>query len=118
MAQKPRIDKRVMRRHGERGPGKKKLAFREALRKYAEDRNVDPHFWMVDLLKRKGVKLELKLQAAKELAQYLEPKLRSVEVSGNEDKPLVIASAEERKKRIEELLAKRNGASDTPAHVG
>jgi hypothetical protein len=54
---------------------KRKAEFRAALRKYAEDHGVDPPYWMVDLLTRKGVKLELKFQAAKELAQYLEPEI-------------------------------------------
>jgi cytochrome c553 len=34
------------------------------------------------------VRLEVKLQAAKEVAQYLEPKLRAVEVSSDPDRPL------------------------------
>ena len=70
---------------------KAKRDFRKALRRYAADKNVDPHFWMVDLLKKPGVRMELKLQAAKELAQYLEPKLRAVEVSGDPDNPVVFA---------------------------
>jgi hypothetical protein len=54
---------------------KKKRESRAAQRKYAADKGVDPHFWMVDLLTRKGVRLELKFQAATELAQYLEPNI-------------------------------------------
>lgn len=69
---------------------KKKQAFREALRKYGEKVGVDPHFWMYDLMKRKGVRLDLKFQAAKELAQYLEPKLRSMQVSGDTENPLMV----------------------------
>ena len=64
---------------------------------------------MADLIKRRGVRLELKLQAAKELAQYKQPKLRAVEVTGNEEKPLVIKDASERQARIQELQAKLNG---------
>lgn len=43
---------------------------------------------MADVLKKPGVALEIKMQAAKELAQYLEPKLRSTELSGNNDNPV------------------------------
>ena len=69
---------------------KGKVEFRKALRKYAQDRNADPHYWMVDLMCKKGVRYELKLQAAKELAQYLEPKLRAVEVSGDPEHPIIL----------------------------
>ena len=72
-------------------PNKKKEAFRAALRKYMGAKKVDPHHYMVDLLADQDVEdLSLKFQAAKELAQYLEPKLRSVEVTGDEDNPLSV----------------------------
>lgn len=86
---------------------KDKEDFRQRIRKYCEANNVDPFMYMADLIKKKGVLHQVKLIAAKELAQYLEPKLRSVEISGNEDKPLVMTTPEERAKRIAELEAKR-----------
>jgi len=77
---------------------REKLEFRDRLRRYMKDRNIDPHYFMIDLIaddstqlvpNSKGemvevpaVPLDLKFQAAREVAQYLEPKLRSMEVSG------------------------------------
>lgn len=99
-------------------PNKKKMAFREALRKYCDDLNVDPHYWMADLLAKRRVKAELKLQAAKELAQYLEPKLKSVEVIGDPERPLYLGveqlTPEERVARIEELWRKRQAGQALP----
>lgn len=58
---------------------------------------------------------ELKFQAAKELAQYLEPKLKSVEVTGDPENPLYMGieqlTPEQRIARIAELWEKRNGVS-------
>jgi hypothetical protein len=45
---------------------------------------------MVDLLTKKRVKNELKLQAAKELAQYLQPKLRAIELTGEDGGPMQV----------------------------
>jgi hypothetical protein len=68
---------------------KRKEAFRVRLQAYCVDKDVDPHLYMVDLIADPLLEdRSLKFQAAKELAQYLEPKLRAVEVSGNPDQPL------------------------------
>ena len=66
----------------------RKIAFRERLRRYMSARKVDPHYWMVQLLADPEASTDHKLQAAKELAQYLEPKLRAIELSGDADNPL------------------------------
>lgn len=63
-------------------PNKQQGNFRERLEAYAKAKGVEPHFWMVDLLAKKGVRLEVKCRIAQELAQYLHPKLRATEVSG------------------------------------
>lgn len=93
-------------------PNKKKMAFRDALKKYCDDRHVDPHYWMVDLLVKQRVGVELKLQAAKELAQYLEPKLKSVELKGDAEHPLYVAydqlTPEQLEARVLALWEKRN----------
>ena len=68
----------------------KKREFRQALLRYCADKHVDPFFWMVDLLTKKRVKNELKLQAAKELAQYLQPKLRAIELTGEDGGPMQV----------------------------
>ena len=79
---------------------KHKASFRESLRAYCAELGVDPHRFMADLLadtslvtlgvdaygamlQGPAVSLALKFQAAKELAQYLEPKLKATEHSGD-----------------------------------
>jgi hypothetical protein len=93
-------------RTGERRGGRAKGAknkhpstFRTGLRQYCEALGVDPHRFMAEMLADTAeivygvdshgapivgpaVKKDLKLQAAKELAQYLEPKLKATEHSG------------------------------------
>lgn len=100
---------------------KRKLAFRERLKKYCEDKGVDPHFWMVDVLTKQRVTYDLKLQCAKELAQYLEPKLRAIELSGSAEHPLHITyTLEQRLQSAHAGLEKvRNGhAAPVPATPG
>jgi hypothetical protein len=80
-------------------------AFRDRLRAYCEHLGVDPHEFMAQLLANNevitlgvdehgtpmaqpAVPIAIKFQAAKELASYLEPKLRSVELTGDPDRPL------------------------------
>jgi hypothetical protein len=70
------------------------------LRAYCDQLGVDPHKFMADMIAdvsevaigvdetgrpivRPAVSKELKLNAAKELAQYIEPKLKAVEHSGD-----------------------------------
>jgi hypothetical protein len=83
---------------------KAKTAFRERLQAYATRHKVDPHYFMVKTLaddstttrltlegvtvKVPTVSMALKVQCAKELAQYLQPKLRSVELTGDPDNPV------------------------------
>ena len=67
---------------------KDKVAFRDRMKKYCADHNCDPHEWMADVLNKQKVPMEIKIQAAKELAQYLEPKLKSTEITGGEGGPL------------------------------
>ena len=89
-------------------PNKRKTVFRTALRAYCDSINVDPHHYMADILADEttiiygldkdghaiegpAAKPELKLNAAKELAQYLEPKLKAIEHTGNAEKPIVVS---------------------------
>ena len=67
---------------------KEKQAFRDKMRKYCAANGTNPHEWMADILKKPGVTMEIKIQAAKELAQYLEPKLRSMELGSDAANPL------------------------------
>jgi len=86
-------------------PNKSKVEFRAALRKYCEDRHAHPHYWLADLLTRKGVRIELKLQAARELCRYIEPQLKSVDMQGSLETPGMTGS-------IQDLLAWFQGLSD------
>ena len=91
---------------------KGKQEFRKALLRYCADKSVDPFYWMVDLLTKKRVKNELKMLAARELAQYLQPKLKSIEITGDKEHPLHLIATlavEQRQARIEALLQKREG---------
>jgi hypothetical protein len=88
-------------------PNKGKRGFREALRAYCAQLGVDPHRFMAEMMVNDelvpiGVSLTgepilapavsatLKLHAARELAQYLEPKLKAIEHSGDVDKPVAV----------------------------
>ena len=88
---------------------KDKTAFRDKIWAYCEERGIDPFKYMVNLLASPRTKQEIRFAAAKELAQYLEPKLRAVQLSGDRENPVVVQDATQRQMRIEELLAKRNG---------
>ncbi len=98
------------RKTGGRQPGaanRTKRAFRERLQAYATRYKVDPHDWMVRCLadattqvigitdagtplEAPTVSVALKLQCARELAQYLQPKLRSIELTGAADSPVEV----------------------------
>lgn len=73
-------------------PNKRKADFRAALQAYAEEKHVDPHYWMIDLIADPDADIGHKVQCAKEVAQYLQPKLKAMdlEISGNPEKPLVV----------------------------
>ena len=83
---------------------KEKRAFRDRIKEYCAAKGIDPFEFMVDTIGKPRVPYALRLKAAAELAQYLEPKLRAVEVTGNPDKPLVIQDPEARKARITALI--------------
>jgi hypothetical protein len=76
------------RRRGDANRAKKQ--FRDLLRQYCVEKGVNPFYFMADLLAKKRLSLSVKLLAAKELAQYLEPKLRSTELTGDPEKPVAL----------------------------
>lgn len=57
----------------------KQTALKNSLEAYCKDRNVDPHFYMVDLLADPKVDPSLRFMAAKELAQYMRPKMKAID---------------------------------------
>ena len=72
-------------------PNRAKAAFREELQAYCDDRDFNPFFAMVELaMDRTLDDQHLRFLALKELCQYLQPKLRSVELTGDSDRPLHI----------------------------
>jgi hypothetical protein len=87
-----------------------KQAFRVRLREYCASIGVDPHYYMADMIADTEevvlgvsdtglvimgpkIKPSEKLKAATELAQYIEPKLKSVdmELSGNQARPIIVS---------------------------
>lgn len=88
---------------------KSKVLFRERLNRYLKTKRVDPWYFMAQCIADESmveriaadgtvvlvpaVSLEHKIQCAKELAQYLQPKLRSVELSTDPESPLQILQA-------------------------
>jgi hypothetical protein len=93
---------------------KKKREFRELVAAYCKKKGVDPFEFFVDVIageaivgKDEHIRIEHKLTAAKELAQYLQSKLRSVEVTVVPEVPKVHTDAEVRHERIAALEKKR-----------
>ena len=66
-------------------PNKEPSAFRTQLQAYCDSIGADPHKTMADMIVDPEADKPLKFNAAKELAQYLQAKLKSVEHSGSLD---------------------------------
>ena len=86
---------------------KKKQEFRERIAAYCRLKKVDPFEYFVDLLARRGAKVEHKLQAATQLAAYMEHKLKSIEMKVIPEVPKAHTDAEVRHERIDALEKKR-----------
>jgi hypothetical protein len=71
-------------------PNKAKQDFRSRLQAYCTRHQVDPFFAMVKMLADPALEPTLHFACAKELAQYLQPKLRSVVLSGDPQQPIEI----------------------------
>jgi hypothetical protein len=69
---------------------REKEAFREALNRYITRKRANPFYLMVRMVADDEAPLPLRLAAAIQLAQYLQPKLRSVVLTGDADSPLEI----------------------------
>ena len=66
------------------------LAYAKKVAKENKLKHADPHYTMIDMMIDRTVTADLRFQCAKELAQYLQPKLRAIEVVGEDGEPLVI----------------------------
>ena len=72
-------------------PNRAKLAFREELQKYCDDLGFDPFHALVHMAMDEHLDNDqLRFAALKELCQFLQPKLRSVELTGDEARPLAL----------------------------
>lgn len=67
-------------------PNKLSIRTREALWQHCKDEGIDPFEVMVKLLKSTDART--RLMAASELADRLLPKLKSIELTGDPDKPV------------------------------
>lgn len=74
---------------------KKKQEFRALVTAYCKKKGVDPFEFFADVIaadvpvdEREYIKLEHRLTAAKELAQYMQPKLRHMELQTQPDETL------------------------------
>lgn len=73
-------------------PNKATAPFRERLRAMLDEMDADPFKYMASVVVDVNASPELRARAATMLSKYLEPELRStdVTVSGNPDAPLVV----------------------------
>ncbi len=78
--------------------------FLTSIRVYCRDLGVDPHEFMADVLASPEADLGTKLHAAKALAEYMRPKLKSVEVK-----------AEVKEETHVRITFGKASAEDTPA---
>ena len=86
-------------------PNKKTVALQERVKKFMLKqgiKNFDPLVALAGIAVDKGTPLKLKVESLKELAQYLHPKRRAVEVSG--EQTINVQEKEKKIKEIDDLL--------------
>jgi len=72
-------------------PNRAKFAFREELQKYCDDLGFDPFHALVHMARDEHLDNDqLRFLELKELCQFLQPKLRSVELTGDEARPVAL----------------------------
>jgi hypothetical protein len=97
-------------------PNRAKFAFREELQKYCDDLGFDPFHALVHMARDEHLDNDqLKFMALKELCQFLQPKLRSIEVTGDEARPLAI-DIKTSLNRAFELAYEPGAAAERRAH--
>jgi hypothetical protein len=71
-------------------PNKQPSSFRTQLREYCESIGADPHKFLADIIVDPDAEVGLRVNAAKELAKYLEPQLKAIEHSGELEHDMAI----------------------------
>lgn len=82
-------------------PNKKTVEIQERVKKFMEQmgvKNFDPLMALAGIAVDKATPLKLKVEALKEIAQYMHPKRRAVEVTGEQT-----INIQEKEKKIKEL---------------
>ena len=88
-------------------PNKKTKELQERVKKFMSEqgiKNFDPLVALAGISVDKSTPLKLKVEALKELAQYLHPKRRAVEFSG--EQTINVESKEKKIKELDELIEK------------
>tara|TARA_Y100000004_G_scaffold75872_1_gene85358 strand:+ start:5911 stop:6303 length:393 start_codon:yes stop_codon:yes gene_type:complete len=95
-------------------PNKKTVALQERVKKFMQQqgiKNFDPLVALAGIAVDKATPLKLKVESLKELAQYLHPKRRAVEVSG--EQTINVQEKEKKLKEIDDLLEEIEGKKIT-----
>tara|TARA_R100000231_G_scaffold4794_2_gene8007 strand:- start:264 stop:656 length:393 start_codon:yes stop_codon:yes gene_type:complete len=95
-------------------PNKKTVALQERVKKFMQKqgiKNFDPLVALAGIAVDKATPLKLKVESLKELAQYLHPKRRAVEVSG--EQTINVQEKEKKLKEIDDLLEEIEGKKIT-----
>ena len=95
-------------------PNKKTVELQERVKKFMQQqgiKNFDPLVALAGISVDKATPLKLKVESLKELAQYLHPKRRAVEVSG--EQTINVQEKEKKIKEIDDLLEQLEGKKIT-----
>ena len=95
-------------------PNKKTVELQERVKKFMQQqgiKNFDPLVALAGIAVDKATQLKLKVESLKELAQYLHPKRRAVEVSG--EQTINVQEKEKKIKEIDDLLEQLEGKKIT-----
>jgi hypothetical protein len=93
-------------------PNKVSLKTREQLWVYLDQHGTNPFAVLADMM-RTTTDEKLKVTCASVLADRLLPRLKAVELSGDQERPLAVQlTQEQRQARIATLLGKRNGHTE------
>ena len=86
-------------------PNKKTVELQDRVKKFMKEQgitNFDPLVALAGIAVDKATPLKLKVESLKELAQYLHPKRRAVEISG--EQTINVQEKEKKLKEIDDLL--------------